>query len=123
MGTDDLPVHVYKYGGEFPARPDNIRFEDVDGVARIRDLKIMEDRIRDAIAHGYVTGKDGSIINILNNEPLLILDTETASTNIENVLYDYITTMRTFSSGGNCKGQENGIIEGENLIFISFLSA
>ena len=67
------PHTTYKYGGEFPARPDNIRFEDVDGVARIRDLKIMEDRIRDAIAHGYVTGKDGSIINILNNEGINIL--------------------------------------------------
>merc|ERR1712002_279991 len=30
-------------------------------------------RIRDAIAHGYVTGKDGSIINILNNEGINIL--------------------------------------------------
>merc|ERR1712121_233200 len=34
---------------------------------------IWEDRIRDAIAHGYVTGKDGSIINILNNEGINIL--------------------------------------------------
>merc|ERR1712121_82018 len=62
------PHTTYKYGGEFPARPDNMRFEDVEGVARIRDLKIWEDRIRDAIAHGYVTGKDGEIINILNDE-------------------------------------------------------
>jgi len=67
------PHTTYKYGGEFPARPDNIKFEDVDGVARIRDLMIWEDRIRDAIAHGYVTGKDGSIINILNNEGINIL--------------------------------------------------
>merc|ERR1719334_2784201 len=67
------PHTTYNYGGEFPARPDNMRFEDVEGVARIRDLKIWEDRIRDAIAHGYVTGKDGEIINILNNEGIEVI--------------------------------------------------
>merc|ERR550519_1397839 len=67
------PHTTYKYGGEFPARPDNIRFEDVDGVARIRDLMIWEDRIRDAIAHGYVTAEDGSNIDILNDEGINIL--------------------------------------------------
>merc|ERR1719378_1026397 len=67
------PHTTYKFGGEFPARPDNVQFSDVDGVARIRDLMIVEDRIRDAIAHGYVTAKDGSIINILNNEGIDIL--------------------------------------------------
>ncbi|CAL4113977.1 unnamed protein product, partial [Meganyctiphanes norvegica] len=67
------PHTTYKYGGEFPARPDNIVFSDVDGVARIRDLMVWEDRIRDAIAHGYVTGHDGEVINILNNEGIDIL--------------------------------------------------
>jgi len=67
------PHTVYKYGGEFPARPDNTNFEDVDGVAKIRDLKIWETRIRDAIAHGYVIGKDGSIIDILNDRGIDIL--------------------------------------------------
>merc|ERR550519_2676932 len=76
----DRPIHEgfaphtsYKYGGEFPARPDDITFNDVDGVARIRDLMIWEDRIRDAIAHGYVTGKDGSVINILDDHGIDIL--------------------------------------------------
>merc|ERR1719370_325515 len=67
------PHTTYKYGGEFPARPDNIQFEDVDGVARIRDLMIWEDRIRDAIAHGYVTAEDGSSIDILNDKGIDIL--------------------------------------------------
>lgn len=67
------PHTAYKYGGEFPARPDNVKFEDVDGVARIRDLKVWEVRIRDAIAHGYVTGEDGSIIDILNDRGIDIL--------------------------------------------------
>nr|CCF55379.1 hemocyanin alpha subunit 1 [Atyopsis moluccensis] len=60
------PHTIYKYGGEFPARPDNIRFEDVDGVARVRDMIITESRIRDAIAHGYIEADDGSHINIVN---------------------------------------------------------
>merc|ERR1712212_946037 len=76
----DRPIHEgfaphtsYKYGGEFPARPDDIVFNDVDGVARIRDLMIWEDRIRDAIAHGYVTGHNGEIINLLNDNGINIL--------------------------------------------------
>ena len=67
------PHTTYRYGGEFPARPDNVNFEDVDGVARIRDMIIMESRIRDAIAHGYVTGKDGSHIDIRNSGGIDIL--------------------------------------------------
>merc|ERR1711942_366081 len=67
------PHTAYKYGGEFPARPDNIQFEDVDGVAKIRDLMIWEDRIRDAIAHGYVTAEDGHSIDILNDKGIDIL--------------------------------------------------
>merc|ERR1711942_481998 len=67
------PHTTYKFGGEFPARPDNMRFEDVEGVARIRDLRIWEDRIRDAIAHGYVTGKDGNNINILNDQGIDVI--------------------------------------------------
>merc|ERR1711921_37202 len=38
------PHTTYKYGGSFPSRPDNVKFEDVDGVARIRDLIIVESR-------------------------------------------------------------------------------
>merc|ERR1719402_1022619 len=67
------PHTTYKYGGEFPARPDNIKFEDVAGVARIRDLMIWEDRIRDAIAHGYVTAQDGSTVDILNDQGIDVL--------------------------------------------------
>merc|ERR1719341_251388 len=67
------PHTTYKYGGEFPARPDNIQFEDVDGVAKIRDLMVWEDRIRDAIAHGYVTAEDGSTVDILNDNGIDVL--------------------------------------------------
>jgi len=67
------PHTSYKYGGEFPTRPDNKNFEDVDGVARIRDMKEMESRIRDAIAHGYVDKIDGSHINIDNDNGMDVL--------------------------------------------------
>ena len=67
------PHTSYKYGGAFPNRPDNIYFEDVDGVARIRDLMTWEARIRDAIDHGYVTTQEGENINILNDKGIDIL--------------------------------------------------
>jgi len=67
------PHTSYKYGGEFPSRPDNVRFNDVEGVARIRDLMVWEERIRDAIAHGYATAKDGTIIDLLNDKGVDVL--------------------------------------------------
>ena len=75
------PHTTYKYGGTFPSRPDNVMFQDVEGVARIRDLRIWEDRIRDAIAHGYVTGKEGEIINILNDDGIDIIGNIIESSN------------------------------------------
>ncbi|KAF2349018.1 Hemocyanin N-terminal, partial [Trinorchestia longiramus] len=62
------PHTTYRYGGEFPTRPDNVKFEDVDGVIRVRDMIIHETRIRDAIAHGYITAADGTHIDIRNAE-------------------------------------------------------
>merc|ERR1712142_20625 len=67
------PHTQYKYGGEFPSRPDNIKFSDVDGVARIRDMLIMESRIRDAIDHGYIVGHSGDIIDIMNDRGIDII--------------------------------------------------
>ncbi|XP_018024726.1 hemocyanin isoform X1 [Hyalella azteca] len=58
------PHTAYRYGGEFPARPDNVEFTDVTGLVRVRDMIIYESRIRDAIALGYITAADGSHINI-----------------------------------------------------------
>ncbi|KAA0189758.1 hypothetical protein HAZT_HAZT000048 [Hyalella azteca] len=56
------PHTTYRYGGEFPSRPDNKIFEDVDGIARIRDMKILESRIHDAIDHGYIEDAQGNHI-------------------------------------------------------------
>merc|ERR1711887_6751 len=67
------PHTQYKYGGEFPSRPDNLIFSDVEGVARVRDMYVMESRIRDAIDHGYFVGKDGEIIDIMNDRGIDIL--------------------------------------------------
>ncbi|KAK3870541.1 hypothetical protein Pcinc_024238 [Petrolisthes cinctipes] len=58
------PHTSYKFGGEFPTRPDNKAFDDVDGVARMSDMIITESRIRDAIAHGYIEKEDGTHVNI-----------------------------------------------------------
>nr|CAA57880.1 hemocyanin [Penaeus vannamei] len=67
------PHTTYKYGGQFPARPDNVKFEDVDDVARIRDMVIVESRIRDAIAHGYIVDSEGKHIDISNEKGIDIL--------------------------------------------------
>merc|ERR1712212_1070994 len=67
------PHTSYKYGGEFPPRPDNAQFEDVDGVARVRDMIITESRIRDAIAHGYIVDKEGNAISLMNEHGIDIL--------------------------------------------------
>merc|ERR1712212_1166126 len=67
------PHTSYKYGGEFPPRPDNAHFDDVDGVARVRDMLIIESRIRDAIAHGYIVDKEGNTISIMNDHGIDIL--------------------------------------------------
>nr|XP_045583379.1 hemocyanin B chain-like [Procambarus clarkii] len=67
------PHTSYKYGGEFPARPDDVHFEDVDGVARVRDMVILESRIRDAIALGYITDKSGNHIDIRNEHGIDLL--------------------------------------------------
>ncbi|ROT63386.1 hemocyanin subunit L3 [Penaeus vannamei] len=67
------PHTTYKYGGQFPSRPDNVDFEDVDGVARIRDLLIVESRIRDAIAHGYIVDRAGNHIDIMNERGIDVL--------------------------------------------------
>ncbi|XP_063595789.1 hemocyanin subunit-like [Penaeus indicus] len=45
----------------------------VDGVARIRDLLIVESRIRDAIAHGYIVDRSGERIDIMNESGINVL--------------------------------------------------
>nr|AAB22190.1 hemocyanin subunit c [Panulirus interruptus=spiny lobster, Peptide, 661 aa] [Panulirus interruptus] len=67
------PHTAYKYGGYFPSRPDNVHFSDVDGVARVRDMSMTEDRIRDAIAHGYIDALDGHSIDIMNSHGIEFL--------------------------------------------------
>jgi len=58
------PHTTYRYGGEFPSRPDNIKFSDVEGHVRVRDMIIHEARLVDAIDHGYLIATDGTHVNI-----------------------------------------------------------
>ncbi|KAF2352639.1 Hemocyanin C-terminal, partial [Trinorchestia longiramus] len=82
------PHTTYRYGGEFPSRPDNKFFEDVDGVARIRDMKIIEDRIHDAIDHGYIVDRKGNQIALDEEHGIDILgDIIESSTYSPNVQY------------------------------------
>ncbi|CAL4180833.1 unnamed protein product, partial [Meganyctiphanes norvegica] len=67
------PHTTYKYGGEFPSRPDNVDIADVDGVAKVREVMAWERRIRDAIANGYVTGRDGKQFSILHDRGIDML--------------------------------------------------
>ena len=82
------PHTTYRYGGEFPTRPDGIEFSDIEGVIRVRDMIIHESRIRDAIAHGYITAADGSHIDIMNNKGIDLLgDTIESSLYSPNARY------------------------------------
>ncbi|XP_076048335.1 hemocyanin A chain-like [Oratosquilla oratoria] len=67
------PHTTYRYGGEFPSRPDNKAFDDVEGIVNVREMLETESRIRDAIAHGYFTSKDGKAIYINNDRGIDIL--------------------------------------------------
>ncbi|XP_053638076.2 pseudohemocyanin-1 [Cherax quadricarinatus] len=67
------PHTTYKYGSFFPVRPDDIHIENVDHVAEVHDLVVLENRIRDAIDHGYIIDKEGSKVDIRNEEGIDIL--------------------------------------------------
>ncbi|KAG7171543.1 Pseudohemocyanin-2-like 2 [Homarus americanus] len=67
------PHTSYKNGNPFPFRHDDIHIEDVDKVAEVRDMIVMENRIRDAIAHGYVIDKEGNKVDINNEHGIDIL--------------------------------------------------
>jgi hypothetical protein len=47
------PAATYENGQEFPMRPDNMKFCDLPSLT-VRDMKIVEGRIRDAIASSYI---------------------------------------------------------------------
>ncbi|XP_071532773.1 pseudohemocyanin-2-like [Panulirus ornatus] len=67
------PQISYKNGVPFPSRPDDVMLVDVVGLPMIRELVQLENRIRDAIDHGYIIGREGSIIDIRNERGIAIL--------------------------------------------------
>ena len=48
------PQTTYRVGGEFPARPDNYAFQDLENI-KIKDMIAYTKRIRDAIAQQAVS--------------------------------------------------------------------
>nr|CAR94711.1 hemocyanin subunit 1 precursor [Xibalbanus tulumensis] len=72
----DKPIHngfypqaAYRNGHEFPARPDDVKFTDLDKDGfhiKVSQMKEYERRIRDAIAMKAVYGKDGHAISLNN---------------------------------------------------------
>ncbi|XP_015605372.1 hemocyanin A chain [Cephus cinctus] len=57
------PQTTYRVGGEFPSRPDNFAFHDLENI-KVHDMQDYVRRIKQAIAHSYVLGNDGSILSI-----------------------------------------------------------
>jgi hypothetical protein len=66
------PKAIYKSGVEFPSRPDNMRFQDLNGLT-VNDMKQFESRIRKSIALGYVYNKQGEKVPLNNVAGINIL--------------------------------------------------
>lgn len=112
------PHTSYKYGGEFPARPDNILFQNVEGVANVRDMVNIESRIRDAIALGYIIDQDGNQINIMNEQGINylgdIIESSTYTTNLQYYGSLHNTAHIMLGRQGDPKGKYNmppGVME------------
>ncbi|XP_071532763.1 pseudohemocyanin-2-like [Panulirus ornatus] len=67
------PQISYQNGVPFPSRPDNMMLVDVEGLPMIHELVHYESRILDAIDHGYIIAKNGSVIDIKNERGIAIL--------------------------------------------------
>nr|QCC26464.1 hemocyanin subunit type 1 [Pogonognathellus sp. AD-2013] len=66
------PQTTYRKGGEFPARPDNFRFQDLKNI-RVADLEAYEERIREAISSGFVKTVEGELVSLNNTKGIDIL--------------------------------------------------
>ncbi|XP_021915492.1 hemocyanin-like isoform X2 [Zootermopsis nevadensis] len=66
------PGATYENGQEFPMRPDNMNFGDLPWLT-IQDMKIVEGRIRDAIASGFVKTTDAGLISLNNTAGIDLL--------------------------------------------------
>ncbi|XP_046492976.1 hemocyanin A chain-like [Neodiprion pinetum] len=66
------PQTTYRVGGEFPSRPDNFAFQDVEHI-KVRQMKDYVRRIQQAIAHGFVFSKNGVIIALNDTEGIDML--------------------------------------------------
>jgi len=66
------PQTTYRKGGEFPSRPDNFYFQDLKDL-RVADMEAYEERIREAIASGWVITDKGEMVSINNTQGINIL--------------------------------------------------
>nr|CAQ63322.1 hemocyanin 2 [Thermobia domestica] len=66
------PGAMYENGQEFPVRPDNMNFHDLPWLT-IEDMKGYEDRIRDAIASGFVISVDDSLVYLNDTRGIDVL--------------------------------------------------
>nr|CAQ63321.1 hemocyanin 1 precursor [Thermobia domestica] len=59
------PQTTYRKGGEFPARPDNFYFQDLETpYIKVKHMIAYSQRIREAIARGVVLTKSGELYSI-----------------------------------------------------------
>jgi hypothetical protein len=81
------PPTTYRMGVEFPARPYNFYFQDLKNI-RVADMQAFEERIKEAIASGFVITQEGEKLSINNTEGINILgEIIEASVNSRNPNY------------------------------------
>ncbi|PNF43213.1 hypothetical protein B7P43_G15667 [Cryptotermes secundus] len=82
------PAATYENGQEFPMRPDNMKFCDLPSLS-VRDMKIVEGRIRDAIASSFVKTADSRLLSINNTAGINLLGEiiESSANSVNPVYY------------------------------------
>lgn len=66
------PQTTYRVGGEFPSRPDNFAFQDLENI-KVSEMKDYVRRIQQAIAHGFAFNKEGRIDRLNDTQGINIL--------------------------------------------------
>nr|CAR85701.1 hemocyanin subunit type 1 precursor [Periplaneta americana] len=66
------PQTTYRVGGEFPARPDNFEFHDLEHI-KVKDMMDYTRRIREAISQQAVVTRTGEMVSLNNTQGIDIL--------------------------------------------------
>jgi len=67
-----VPKAIYKSGQEFPSRPDNMNFQDLNSLT-VNDMKQFETRIRKSIAAGFIWNTEGKLVTLNGTDGIDIL--------------------------------------------------